>query len=124
MAYRPLPSAGLKLVVSSLLYRELPLLTSAASPVLPVMLPENNCAVPPLPTVTVGLPLIRMLPPVLVSAAVLRPALRTTAEADVLVVVMFCDTVRLPVSVSTSTVPVLPMPLVLPTVPIVSAALL
>ena len=77
---------------------------------------------PPEPTVTVGEPLNTMSPPVVVPAAVNAPALSFRAGADVLdemlVVAMFCETVRLPVLVVTDTVPVDEMPLwVAPPVP-------
>ena len=78
---------------------------------------------PSVPMVMVGEPLMMMLPPVDVPAAVFLPAFKITASADVLVVLMDCASVKLPDSVSTRTVPVLVMPVGL-TVPMVNAPLL
>jgi hypothetical protein len=55
--------------------------------------------------VMVGVPLTLMLPPVLVPAAVLTPALSVTAEDDVLVVLMLSLNVRSPLAVSINTSP-------------------
>ena len=89
------------------------------------MLPLKSLAVPPEPTVTVavGVPEINKLPPDDVPAAVLMPALSTKAVAVPSSVETFFDTVRSPVNVPMATVPVAETPLVLPTVPIVSALL-
>ena len=77
------------------------------------------------PTLMVGLPLMIRLPPPVERAAVPLLALRIIAEDVVLEVVTSPDTVRLPLTVSTSTVPVVVViPFVAPTVPIISATLL
>jgi hypothetical protein len=55
--------------------------------------------------VMVGDPLTMMLPPVLVPAALLTPALRVTAVADVLSVLMLSLKVRSPLEVSMTTSP-------------------
>ena len=71
----------------------------------------------------VGLPLMMILPPDDVPAAVLLAAFRVTALDEVLVVEMFCDWVRLPPRVATLIVPEEASPLVDPTAPIASASL-
>ena len=84
--------------------------TKAVKPVLSATLPLIKRIVPPVPAVMVGAPLIRMLPPVALPAAVLLPAFSNTAVAVVLVVLTFSDTVKSPVRVSMRTSPVALMP--------------
>ena len=73
---------------------------------------------PPDPVVTEGVPDTSISPPVVVPMAVVFPAFKVTAEEEVFVVVTFCESVKLPVPVSTRTVPEAIIPLPLPTVPI------
>ena len=68
------------------------------------------------------MPVMRMLPPVAVPAAVFFPALSSTALAVVLVVVTFSAIVKSPLSVSMRTSPVAVIPVGL-TVPMVKALL-
>ena len=73
----------------------------------------------------VGEPLMSRSPPAALPAATFLAAFRVMALALVLLLAIFCATVRLPVAVATSTVPlVVVMPLLLPTVPMTSAPLL
>jgi len=117
-----------KLVDSSALYLKRPVPAvrplRLVKPVLPVKLPVNKLILPPVPTLSVGVPEISKLPPEAVPGAVLLPALRMMALVDdVLVVLMLPAKVRSPVKVETLTVLVAPMPEVAPTVPMVSALL-
>jgi len=75
------------------------------NPVLPSTLPVKSLAIPPDPIVMVGDPLTIMFPPVLVPAAVSTPALRTTALALVLVVLMLSLNVKSPDVVVMNTSP-------------------
>lgn len=99
--------------------------TKAVKPVLPVTLPLIKRMVPPTPAVRVGVPVIKMLPPVVVPTAAFLPALINTAETVALVVLIPWVNVKSPDKVSTSNVPVPVMPLVvnngLVTVPTVNA---
>ena len=83
-------------------------------------LPPITRIVPPTPAVMVGVPVMRMLPPVAVPATVLLPAFNNTALAVVLVVVTFSAIVKSPLSVSMRTSPVAVIPVGL-TVPMVKA---
>ena len=89
---------------------------------LPAILPLNNVARPPTPVVSVGAPLISILPSVAVPAAVALPAFRIMAEFDVSDVAMFSLTVRSPLWVLMLTVAVKLTPVVF-TVPIFKALL-
>ena len=95
-----------KLVDSSALYLKRPVPAvrplRLVKPVLPVKLPVNKLILPPVPTLSVGVPEISKLPPEAVPGALLEPALS---------------------KVETLTVLVAPMPEVAPTVPMVSALL-
>ena len=93
-------------------------------PVLPETLPVYSVARPPVPTLTVGVPLTTMLPPVLVPALLPRPAFSTKAVALLSVVLTFCDSVKLPVCVVMLTTPLAVMPWVPSTLPRASAPLL
>ena len=75
------------------------------NPVLPSTLPVKSFAIPPDPIVMVGNPLTMMFPPVLVPAAVSTPALRMTALALVLVVLMLSLNVKSPDVVLMNTSP-------------------
>jgi hypothetical protein len=116
-----------KLVVSSALYLKRPVPAvrplRLVKPVLPVKLPVNKLILPPVPTLSVGVPEISKLPPEAVPGALLEPALSKMALLVVLVVLMLPAKVRSPVKVETLTVLVAPMPEVAPTVPMVSALL-
>ena len=90
---------------------------------LPDTLPLYNVARPPVPVVIPGTPLMTMLPPVEVPAAAVLPPLSAMALDVVLVVETPFETVKSPASVAMLTAPVALMPLVLPTVPMVSALL-
>ena len=90
---------------------------------LPVTLPVIRLILPPVPTLSVGVPEISKLPPEAVPGAVLLPALSNMALLVVLVELMLPAKVRSPVKVETLTAPVAPMPEVAPTVPMVSALL-
>ena len=88
---------------------------------LPDTLPLIKRMVPPAPAVMLGGPVMRMLPPVVVPAAALLPALSSIAVEVALVVATFCATVISPLSVSTRTSPLALIPVVAPTVSTESA---
>ena len=90
------------------------------SPVLVTSYPLKNLAIPPVPTVTVGLPETIISPPVPTPIAVVLAEVRITASVDVLVVLILEARVRLSASVSMRIVPDPIIPELLPTVPMVN----
>ena len=108
MAYVPEPKAVVnRLVDSSLLYRLKPVPTP--KPVLPSKEPVYSVARPPVPTFKLPLPDSMMSPPVAVPAEVAAPALKTSALAVMLLVLMACVTDKLPSAAKLMVPPVIAM---------------